>query len=280
MQSFKDYEVVISDDSPGDEVKKVVNDYSEKLPIRYFHNATPAGTPANWNMAIDRANGRWIKLMHDDDAFAGANSLSCFVKEIQNNPHCNFLYCGYNNITDSLPASQNFPSSFRRNAVLKNPGVLLAGNIIGPPSVTLHKKDSLRYDTSLKWLVDIDFYISMLQSSQTVFIKKRLVHIGINPQQVTKYSSGIIEVEIPEFFIVYLKLKKGLRKNIFVYDAAWRLMRNMKVKDIELIRSAGYNGLVPEEIKRIINIQKHFNNRLLKFGPFSKCLMFFSYVTG
>ena len=78
-QSFKDFEVIISDDSPDDSVKGIMGEYSD-IKINYYKNSTPLGTPANWNYAITKAKGEWIKIMHDDDWFAEDNSLMKYVE--------------------------------------------------------------------------------------------------------------------------------------------------------------------------------------------------------
>jgi glycosyltransferase involved in cell wall biosynthesis len=68
IQNFKNFEVVITDDSPGNDVKTLVQGYSE-LPIKYFRNEHALGTPENWNEGLRQAKGGWIKIMHDDDWF-------------------------------------------------------------------------------------------------------------------------------------------------------------------------------------------------------------------
>src|ERR1700709_1959716 len=78
MQSFTDFEVVVTDDSPGTEVQEVCRQYENKFPLLYQKNPTALGTPENWNEGISKASGQWIKLMHHDDWFASSNSLQQF----------------------------------------------------------------------------------------------------------------------------------------------------------------------------------------------------------
>src|SRR5215470_3166789 len=78
VQSFKDFEVIVTDDSPEDDVRKLSQEYENKFSLRYFKNVVPLGTPANWNQAIRHARGEWIKLMHDDDWFSSSESLEIF----------------------------------------------------------------------------------------------------------------------------------------------------------------------------------------------------------
>ncbi|HVG40418.1 MAG TPA: glycosyltransferase family 2 protein, partial [Chitinophagaceae bacterium] len=78
IQTCKNYEIIITDDSPDDSLIKVLQKYSH-LPIQYYKNETALGTPANWNYGISKASGEWIKLMHDDDWFSSEKSLQHFA---------------------------------------------------------------------------------------------------------------------------------------------------------------------------------------------------------
>ena len=93
-QTYTDYEIVITDDSPDNSVAEIVERFKTKAEIRYFKNVQPLGTPENWNEAIRKANGQWIKIMHNDDWFARKDSLQIFYNNIQQHPGGGiFLFC-------------------------------------------------------------------------------------------------------------------------------------------------------------------------------------------
>jgi glycosyltransferase involved in cell wall biosynthesis len=79
-QSYKNYEVIISDDSKSSAVKELVARFAEKFTIHYSQNIPSAGSPQNWNVSIGKARGNWIKLMHDDDWFATSDALEQFAR--------------------------------------------------------------------------------------------------------------------------------------------------------------------------------------------------------
>lgn len=64
-QSFHDFEVLVGDDS-GDLESALVPDPR----IRYFRNESRLGMARNWNALLDRAEGRLIGLLMDDDELA------------------------------------------------------------------------------------------------------------------------------------------------------------------------------------------------------------------
>ncbi len=278
-QTFSDFEVVLTDDSPDTSVQELVQQYQEKLTLRYHRNSPALGTPANWNEAMRRAKGQWIKLIHDDDWLAAPDSLAHYVAAIEENEHAAFLISSYRNVTGQSSSVAVHPSPYRLRALQQNPVTLLSKNIIGPPSVVIHRNDQKHfYDENLRWLVDMDFYIRYLEHHRAVHIDKELVNIGLNELQVTKSSSLVREVEIPEHFHVLEKTGISQLRNLLVYDAWWRLFRNLQIRNASEIAASGYQGELPAVLLSMINFQTRYPLRLLRIGIVSKALMLSSYT--
>ncbi|GAB3413006.1 glycosyltransferase family 2 protein [Niabella aquatica] len=279
MQSFKDFEVIITDDSPDDSVYQLFHEYSD-IPSLYYHkNPRPLGTPANWNAAIALAKGQWIKLMHDDDWFANETSLQQFADCAKNNDGA-FIFSAFINVyEDGRKEKPFFPEKFRIRKAKKEPAILLAKNFIGAPSTTMHKNDKrYEYDTELKWLVDIDMYRRRMETDKLVYISQPLVNLYMSNSQVTSYTKNIAQIEIPEHFH-YLN-KMGIHKlnNILVYDYNWRFIRNFSITDIEDLRKFGYSGPVHPVLTAIITAQAKIYRKLLRNGVSSKLLMALHFI--
>ena len=281
-QTFLDFEVIVTDDSPDESVKTLCDQYKNEFHLQYYHNLAALGTPANWNEAIRHAKGEWIKLMHDDDWFADKDSLLHFAHAITANPSSTFIFSAYrNNYADTNKTKDVFIESGRYKMLRKNPLTLLSKNSIGPPSVVIHKKqDNMYYDINLKWLVDIDFYMRYLSSTKPIYIPDVLINIGISDTQVTKYTFGNRKVEIPENFYLLEKNGDAILNNILFFDSWWRLMRNLGIKDIKDIRESGYEGNIPPKIRAMINFQNKIPGKLLKNGFISKPCMFLCFLYG
>ena len=278
-QTFKDFEVIITDDTPDDTVYNLSKQYQDKFAVSYFKNPAPLGPPANWNEAIRQAKGEWIKLMHDDDWFADNNSLSEFANAARHNPSFSFFYSAYTNIFESGKEKSVYANSFRRKKLLQNPVTLFSKNIIGPPSVTLLRNDRrIWYDPNVKWVVDIDFYIQYLKDVPSFYIDSTLIKVGIHHDQVTQQSFRVPTVELPENFYLLNKVGVGSLKEILVYDAWWRLLRNMRITSLAKIREAGYRGDVPHAVESMIAWQSNIPIQILKVGAFSKLIMFVHYL--
>lgn len=279
IQTFTSYEVIITDDSPNDELYQLCREYDQKFTLHYFKNPKALDTPENWNEAIRKASGKWIKIMHDDDWFSTAESLENFANAIVRHPDCNFFFSAYANVYEGVNQVKEMSlSRFWKNA-LKNPHVLLADNVIGPPSVTLHKNTKeIFYDRSMKYIVDIDFYIRFLKNNKWCYIDKSLINVGINSSQVTKYTFGVAEVHLREALQLLKKTGEAQLHNILVFDAWWRLMRNFSIKKLSDIHEIGYEEEVPHIILSIVSFQQKISPKMLKIGPYSKFMMTVCYL--
>lgn len=280
IQTFQDFEVIVTDDSPNDEVKVLCEQFQNKLPIRYYKNAIPLGTPENWNEAIRKARGKWIKLMHDDDWFSDKDSLSHFA-ELAKDSNTDFIFSAYCNHHLTLGREKNeFAGYLGRFALYQNPLSLLSRNIVGPPSVTLYRKgNDLGYDKSLQWLVDIDFYIRYLKNSKWRYIKKPLVKIGIHENQVTRTSHLNPSIEIPEHLRVVQKFGESSFRNILFFDAFWRLIRNLNIKTAGQVQEYAGGLPIASSIYLMVAHQQRYPRLLLLWGPASKILMLACFIS-
>lgn len=280
IQTFKDFEVVITDDSNDSSVRHLLEKYAGKLPIAYYQNTIALGTPENWNEGIRKAKGNWIKLMHDDDWFAHENSLQMFYEVTLKNPECSFIFSAYNNIVENKNTQKTVLLKWGGRFLLKmNPLNIFKNQFVGNPSCTLIRKDiDLFYDNRLQWVVDFEYYIRCLRKLKDFFyIGQPLINVGINDSQVTQYSFRKPEVEIPENHLMIEKMGARIFRNIFVYDYYWRLYRNIGIKSENDITKY-YNKPIHPLLKQMINVQKKIPAQILKIGVFSKLLMSGNYL--
>lgn len=279
IQSFRDFEVVVTDDSPDGQVQALCEKYTGRFPLFYYRHATPLGTPENWNDGIRYAGGKWIKLMHDDDWFVDGSSLQGFADAIASNKG-DFYFSAYNNVhLDTGRTEFVALNKGRMKAFLKEPATLFSRNIIGPPSVILHRNDRhFFYDNTTKWVVDIDFYIRRLAVEKISHIDRPLINVGVSDQQVTVDCKGNRKVQLPENFYLLYKIGTRCLRNVLVYDAWWRLVRNLELQYESEIREAGYEGPVHPVILSMIHWQQKIPRSVLTTGVCSKAIMFLHFL--
>jgi len=277
IQTFKDYEIVVTDDSPDSSVKEVVDRFTQ-LPIFYFKNEQSLGTPANWNRAITLAKGEWIKLMHDDDWFRNENSLQRFAEKTITGK--DFIFSGFVTVLESAEERKSSFPSLWKEMIVKSPLALLAQNVIGTPSVTLiHRSFAELYDERMKWRVDIDYYIRILKKERAYeLIEEPLVNVGMSKDQVTNSCINKPEFELPEGLLLLQKHGLTPLRQVIVYDAWWRILRNTGTRNEKQLNRYAFYGNWPEAIIKMVDHQSKFSRELLQIGPISKMLMLFSYL--
>ncbi len=278
-QSFKNYEVVITDDSPDDSVGEFISKERRIPKLRYYKNENQLGSPANWNASINKASGKWIKLMHDDDWFAGPSALEKFASAAEQSG-AKFIFSGFNNIDLSRGSFHPYVLSKSDEKLLQtSPYYLLKTNFIGHPSTTLiSNRLSARYDERIKWVVDIEFYIRILSDVKNFHvIKEPLVNLGIGSEQITAMAFRNPEIEIPENLYLLEKLGLPVLHNIYAYDYFWRLIRNLSIRKSEQFSKHAKKN-TPVVLKKMINAQRMIPQGLLKIGVISKLMMAFSYL--
>ena len=278
-QSFRDYEVIVCDDSPDDSVEMLCKNYGSNFPLNYRRNSPAKGSPANWNATITMAKGSWIKMMHDDDWFASDLSLEIFAKAAVNNQDKGFIFSGYSEWEKGVTRKISIPAGNIENKLSNAPLSLIVNNVIGHPSTTLIQNiNPGLYDENMKWLVDIDYYIRCLQRNSIYVIRQSLINIGISDQQITKSTFRKREVEIPENLYLLNKMGTGILKNIAVYDHYWRTFRNLGTRNIAEVEQYAAGNIIPEEIRKMLKIQSNLSLSLLRIGAISKLLMAISYI--
>lgn len=278
IQTFQQFEVVVTDDSNDASVSALLQQYEGRLNIVYRKNAVALGTPANWNAAIQLAKGEWIKLMHDDDWLAHEHSLQQFADATRHNQQ--FVFCAYTSRHLQNGTEKAFAPDAAELALLRRqPHVLQAKNIIGPPSVTMvHRAVTALYDERMKWMVDFDFYIRVLQQTGFYYIPEKLVCIGMSDEQVTATAFRNPAVEIPEAWLMLEKYGAAPLHHIRVYDAWWRMMRNLGIRKKEQLQQYTPGKNWPLYIQQLLQHQRMVPLSLLKIGPVSKILMACSYL--
>lgn len=216
-QKFTDYEIIISDDSPDESVRELISEFRFGEKLHYYRNEKSLGSPENWNAAIRKANGEYVKILHHDDMLANPDALAAFVSLLDDNPDANFGFSA-SRIEDARSESvrESRPTDKQLLMLRNTPEKLFLGNCIGAPSATICRREAaLEYDKRMKWLVDIDFYIRILrQGKDFAYSTEVLIVTPTNAgHQVTEICNTDAETELYEYSLLYLK-----NAEYFVHD--------------------------------------------------------------
>ncbi len=102
-QIYKDFELLIIDQNPHDEVQKIVNSHSAGLNIKYIRNSQK-GLSLNRNIGLSQSKGEIIGFP-DDDCYYAPDVLEKVVKAFNENNKISFCATGwYDSIVKGRPA--------------------------------------------------------------------------------------------------------------------------------------------------------------------------------
>jgi glycosyltransferase involved in cell wall biosynthesis len=253
IQSFKNFEIIIADDSPVDSVRSLVKKYDFGDKLKYYQNKPSLGSPKNWNFCISKATGDYIKIMHHDDWFSSDISLERLVNLLESGNNA-MAFCGCNNI--SIDDKNLFYHSITTEEALivkEHPDFLYFNNRIGSPSVTIFKKNNLIFDEKIKYLVDSDYYIRLLKiNPQFSYTKDALVNVGHGTHQVTNSVIHDKDLLIYEYSYEYQKLKDDKANFKWHFYTFWNLFKNLNIQSTGDLIDFNWQGSLPKFVTSII----------------------------
>ena len=186
-------ELIIIDDNSDDGTQKYCQNLSAKFPIIYFHNDKNMGACFCRNQAIERASGKYIAFLDDDDEWEAEKLLK-----------------------QNEFAEKNFDliytaAKFDNKIYFHKPFPITLGNFVGITSTMMINLEILRkidgFDEKLPALQDYDLVIRLIKNGAKVKgIKSPLVkycppndkNISISPEKFF-VASKIILSKTPFF---------------------------------------------------------------------------------
>lgn len=191
-QTFKDFDVVISDNSTGrvsEAMEELARSYQFK--VTYYRNDR-IGMAPNTNEAIKRCTGEIIKILYQDDFLTTESALQDISDAFKDNVVWLATACTSENGT-------NYPY-YTHN-------MILGENKIGSPSViAFRNKDLILFDETMTWVLDCKFYVNMYDKyGYPTYLMKVCTTIGLGRHQVTNMlSDGLKREEVERMKKEYL----------------------------------------------------------------------------
>lgn len=204
-QTYRDFEVVISDDSTDDRVSAVVEQYRNKNKnLNYVHNEKALGHVYNWNAALKMSSGDYIKIMFSDDWFTFEDSLEKLVKMLDSHPECDLAFSSSRQVIlnqNEIGKLQHLTSEHAVGAydrVLEDGYIdrlradfryMFISNQIGAPSDTIYRRgeELILFDQKSGWASDNFLYMEILsRNPKFVDTPEPLISIGIHENQYTE----------------------------------------------------------------------------------------------
>jgi glycosyltransferase involved in cell wall biosynthesis len=221
-QTYKDFEIIISDHSPSDIIKEECDKWSN-LDIKYYKNTSGIGSAAkNLNFAITKASGEYIKTIFQDDYFHSPEAIEYIMTNIGDSSwgavgtyHC------YEDNTSSLvnPISPSW----------NDPIQLLGGlNTISGPSVIFFKNDNNFFDENLGWLNDVEFYYRLfIKYGLPLLLPKHMILQRLRNEGVSNVLNDTIKIEEKKYVFAKHNIT-GDSKNLKDYPEIYNRINKLK----------------------------------------------------
>lgn len=254
-QSFQDYEVIITDDSTDDSAELVADLFKGAMPeLTYYRNKERAGSPGNWNRALELAKGKYIKIIHHDDWLKTHGCLAEMVSAAEKTDGLVLVFSSSSAVNPQMDqVGINRPKSSSVRNVSEMPISLLQGNIIGAPSATLFSNHGgLRFDENLIWLVDVDFYIAAMKKGYRLkYLDKVLVCTTTgSSQQITSAVENSKEIELYETTYLIDKWQSNSHKTNYLQLTA--LLDKYGVKTLRSLKGINFSPRQKWTIRRLL----------------------------
>jgi glycosyltransferase involved in cell wall biosynthesis len=232
-QTYRDFEVIVTDDSPEEGMEAICREFEGSFPCRYVKNPSSLGSPKNWNRAIELGSGEYVKLLHHDDFFLREDSLAQFVGLMESEPGVGLVWSGsIDSLTNGNFVRHHFTKIESFTQIKANPSHLFSGNYIGAPSVTMFRRSKELFDERLKWFVDVEFYFRYLNAiGRAAYTPDPLIGINVgSAEQVTSSCVNDPRINLYEGTIFYRKILESRRMTFLVFTCFLNMLSKFEAR--------------------------------------------------
>lgn len=211
-QSYKNIEVIISDDGSTDKTLNLCKKFKEntQFPVNIYTHQ-PQGIGTNWNHCIEKANGTYIKFLFQDDILYDT-CIEEMVEMYVKYPDIGLVASKRDFIIDTGMKSEQIEKWIEKYKNLQIDYELFNDSIyylthrifseksflasplnkIGEPSCVMFRKDIIKkiglFDVQLKQILDYEYWYRILKNYPVIVIDKSLVAFRIHENQATNVN--------------------------------------------------------------------------------------------
>jgi len=256
--------LVIDNNSPHDEFKKIVDSYNCSL-IEYIKTTETVPQDENFNNCIRFTKTPWITILHDDDY------LHCQFVELTFNiltKHSGTIggFAVKNYVDSEEWAGANEPVDLVTTGIAVKPAFFYFKQLSPFPGVVFNKDLALKlkgFNVPLHPIADLDFWRRLSENSTMLYIDQNLAYYRISPNQSTN------------------RLIDDMINNVYLYRINLASQRNTGMSlltrlGIEYVRITGITFF----LKQYPHIQITSNYPNLRWMKRTRFLMKFPYFSG
>jgi glycosyltransferase involved in cell wall biosynthesis len=238
-QTYKNIEIIISDNCSTDNTIKIVESYDDKR-IKLYKNEQNFGMLLNHINCLKFSSGKYLKLLYCDDIIHD-NCIEEMVTVMEKNPDVNLCSVNFSHIDRdnniiSKPILNIKDGKYESINIYK--GLLINGNIIGCPSGTIIRKSSFNKNTfseKRRYMGDYDLWIRICKDSNYYFLDKPYMFFRVHNDSMTNNKISSIERVIDFYDILNTYIDNNIFNEMEIQDAYlnanYRCYYSLKIND-------------------------------------------------
>lgn len=274
-QDWQGWEVLVVDGGSGDNTVEIIEENERRDDRIRYVSEQDNGVYDAMNKGIGLARGEWVYFLGSDDWLLNRQVLHSVFSESEirdfNFVYGNVISASYEGVYDGEFTFEKLLSrNISHQAIFYKRGLFdRIGNY------------NLRYRAHADWDLNLRcFADSRILVKYVNVVVAEFGAFGISAQHDVPF---LREVLIPEK--LRMLAGDGIRRlrKVTVYDEWWRLLRNAGIRSVGELGEIAGGGMgsgqqIPGCIKGMVRWQRLVPQKVLRTGPFSKSLMFVSYL--
>ena len=213
-QTYQDYEIVISDDTPdANAALNIISRFAD-LPVRYMQNESGKGIFSNLNNAIRNSSGSFIQIFCQDDRMK-PHFLEEQLKTFNSFPTAGLVFCGLDEIDEKgnvIPSIPFFTEPIKNwNSFLPKSKaynyLFVFGCLPRNLSPVMLRKEVIEeiglFNQAFPFAGDYEYWIRVAERYDFAFNKKSLLFVRSHKQRASN-TIGLMKL-VPEAAFLYRK---------------------------------------------------------------------------
>jgi len=205
-QTYTNWELVLTDDSRSSHsataVARFLDEVGGDLRVRFYSNRTRLGMVENWNAAVAKAEGAYIKLMGQDDLIS-PGCLAEQVAVLEAHPGITLVTCARRIINASgsfvmLRSRFVTTGEYLGRDIIRR--CLTSGsNVVGEPVSVLFRRSTLGtqnlFNPNIVYFTDLAFWIRLLRSGNLYYLGEPQCSFRIHSGAATRRLPGNVAAD-------------------------------------------------------------------------------------
>jgi len=271
-QSYKNLEIIISDDNSQDKTIEISRKYQAISPVKFsILEHEQYGIAGNWNFSIAKSNGKYIKFIFQDDLmYPECINQMVHLAETDDkiglvfSPREVFLAQGAENDRGCIQVHEygqdihTFWSNLKQvqwgTELLCDPQFSKSPlNKVGEPSTVLIRKSVFDeiglFDEELHQTLDMDMWFRIMCNYKLGFCDRKLVRFRVHPNQASHKNLGLKNA-----------IDNQMLRGKMLYSSQYKI----NDPEVEKVFRSGTQKLMESELKQLLDLVADLQQQIPK----------------